>query len=216
LLYQNSFAASEEDVKVYHQLGNNVDATEYPHISRWYFHISALLARNAVALAPNAALTSDSKGQAASPAPAADTKKAAAPAKDASDSDSDDDDDFEMEFSDDEDDGDMEEMLAKKREEAIKNAQKDLGKGAKSSVVFDVKPFEAETDMGELEASVRGIDKEGLNWGGSELKPVAFGVKKLRIMCTVRDDLVGVDDLLEEIEDIEDCQSCEIFAFNKV
>jgi len=36
---------------------------------------------------------------------------------------------------------------------------------AKSSVVLDVKPWDDETDMKELEANVRKIEMDGLVWG---------------------------------------------------
>jgi elongation factor 1-beta len=62
---------------------------------------------------------------------------------------------------------------------------------AKSSVLLDVKPWDDETDMKELENSVRTIEMEGLIWGSSKLVPVAFGVKKLQIQCVVEDDKVS-------------------------
>ena len=40
---------------------------------------------------------------------------------------------------------------------------------------------------------------------------------KLSILCTVVDDLVSVDDLVEKIQEFEDyVQSVDIAAFNKV
>lgn len=61
---------------------------------------------------------------------------------------------------------------------------------AKSSILLDVKPWDDETDMAALEASVRGIAMDGLVWGTSKLVPVAFGVKKLQIQCVIEDDKV--------------------------
>jgi translation elongation factor EF-1beta len=87
---------------------------------------------------------------------------------------------------------------------------------AKSNILFDVKPFDAETDMAELEAAVRGIAMEGLTWGGSKLADVAYGVKKLVINTVVLDDLVSVDELQEQMESLELVQSTEIVAFNKI
>lgn len=50
-----------------------------------------------------------------------------------------------------------------------------------------------------------------------ELKPLAYGIKKLSILATVVDEKVGVDDLTEKIQDFEDfVQSVDIAAFNKV
>jgi translation elongation factor EF-1beta len=43
---------------------------------------------------------------------------------------------------------------------------------AKSSIVLDVKPWDDETDMKEMEAKVRTIVMDGLVWGACEY-PVA-------------------------------------------
>jgi translation elongation factor EF-1beta len=66
---------------------------------------------------------------------------------------------------------------------------------AKSNVMFDVKPFEAETDMAELEAAVRGITMDGLVWGGSKLAAVAYGVRKLVINTVIEDDKSTIYDI---------------------
>ena len=68
-----------------------------------------------------------------------------------------------------------------------------------------------ETDMKALEASVRGIEKDGLVWGASKLVPVGFGIKKLQINLVIEDDKIGLDDLQEEIQEFEDyVQSTDI------
>merc|ERR1712177_41509 len=51
---------------------------------------------------------------------------------------------------------------------------------------------------------IRQISMEGLVWTAAELKPIAFGVNKLTIMCTIVDDLVSSDNLQEQIEAFED------------
>jgi len=83
---------------------------------------------------------------------------------------------------------------------------------AKSTLILDIKPNDSETDLGDLEKKIRGIAKEGLLWGAAELKPVAYGVNKIRIIAVIVDDLVGVDDLQEEIEDFEEVQSTDVHA----
>jgi len=71
--------------------------------------------------------------------------------------------------------------------------------------------------MKALEASVRGIEKEGLVWGGSKLVPVGFGIKKLQINLVIEDDKIGLDDLQQEIEEFEDyVQSTDIAAMQKL
>lgn len=112
---------------------------------------------------------------------------------------------------------------------------------AKSSIVLDVKPWDDETDMKELESQVRTIVMDGLVWGAckciiwkyivvslyfnncyiyfipAKLVEIAFGIKKLQIMCVVEDDKVSVDALVETIQEFEDyVQSVDIAAFNKI
>lgn len=104
---------------------------------------------------------------------------------------------------------------------AVRDAKKaEAGKKvvAKSSVVLEVKPWESDTDMAAMEASVRGIDMSGLTWGASKLQEIGYGIKKLVIMCTIIDELVpSTDDITEKIEAFEDyVQSCDIAAFNKL
>merc|ERR1712038_603703 len=88
---------------------------------------------------------------------------------------------------------------------------------AKSSILLDVKPWDDETDMKELEKQVRTIECDGLVWGAAKLVPLAYGIKKLQIMCVVEDDKVGTDFLEEKISEFEDyVQSIDIAAFNKI
>lgn len=88
---------------------------------------------------------------------------------------------------------------------------------AKSSVVLDVKPWDDETDMVELEKNVRSIELDGLLWGASELVAIGYGIKKLRISCVIEDDKVGTDILEENITSFDDLvQSMDVFSFNKI
>lgn len=74
-----------------------------------------------------------------------------------------------------------------------------------------------ETDMKELEASVRGIEKDGLVWGASKLVAVGFGIKKLQINLVVEDEKVSLDELQQQIEEFEDyVQSTDIAAMQKL
>lgn len=88
---------------------------------------------------------------------------------------------------------------------------------AKSSIVLDVKPWDDETDMKEMEKMVRNITMDGLVWGASKLVPVGYGIHKLQVMCVVEDDKVSIDLLTEMIEGYEELvQSVDIAAFNKI
>jgi len=127
-------------------------------------------------------------------------------------------DDFEL-FGDNEqeDDGEAERI----KQERVKAYEDKKAKKpvliAKSNIILDVKPWDDETDMVELEKCVRSIEMDGLLWGSSKLVPLAYTIKKLQISCVVEDDKVSVDDLEEKITAFEDyIQSVDIAAFNKI
>merc|ERR1712189_145344 len=64
---------------------------------------------------------------------------------------------------------------------------------AKTSVLFDVKPWSDETDLDAMKEACLGISMEGLVWGATKQVPLAFGIKKLQIMCTVEDEKVSIE-----------------------
>lgn len=152
---------------------------------------------------------------AAKPAPAA--KPASAPAATSAKKDGGDDDDIDL-FGDDDEDPEEQQKIREERLKAYadKKAKKPQVV-AKSSVLLDVKPWDDETDMAELEKSVRSVNVDGLVWGSSKLVPVAFGVKKLQIQCVIEDDKVSTEVLEEKICEFEDyVQSVDIASFNKI
>lgn len=42
--------------------------------------------------------------------------------------------------------------------------------------------------MKAMEERVRSIEMDGLKWGASKLVPLAYGIRKLQIVCVVEDD----------------------------
>ncbi|XP_071113181.1 elongation factor 1-delta-like isoform X1 [Haliotis cracherodii] len=149
------------------------------------------------------------------PAASASAPAAATPSKPADDDDDDDDDMF---GSDDEEEAAELEKLKAERVAAYK--AKKASKPtliAKSNLILEVKPWDDETDMKELEQKVRQVSTDGLKWGSSKLVPVGYGINKLQIMCVVEDDKVGTDFLEESITAYEDfVQSVDVVAFNKI
>ncbi|XP_049855935.1 elongation factor 1-beta' [Schistocerca gregaria] len=201
--YVDGFQPTQADVCVFETLGKPPSA-DTPHALRWYNHIKSYGA--------------DSKkfpGEKKPPAAfAGAVTNGSAPSGDKKD---DDDDDVDLFGSDDEEDAEAEKI----REERLKAyAEKKAKKPAliaKSSIVLDVKPWDDETDMKEMENKVRSITMDGLVWGASKLVPVGYGINKLQIMCVVEDEKVSVDLLVEEIQNFEDhVQSVDIAAFNKI
>jgi len=128
-----------------------------------------------------------------------------------------DDDDVDLFGSDDEEDAEAEAVRQKRLADYAAKKSKKPALVAKSNVILDVKPWDDETDMKEMENVVRSIVMDGLLWGASKLVPLAYGIKKLQIATVIEDDKVSVDELQEKIEAFEDfVQSVDIAAFNKI
>lgn len=132
-----------------------------------------------------------------------------------------DDDDIDLFGSEGSSDEEEDEAEKKRKEELLAkyNAKKASKPAliAKSSILIDVKPWDDETDMALMEQKVRSIEMDGLLWGASKLIPLAYGIKKLQILCVVEDDKVGTDILEEEITKFDDLvQSVDIASFNKI
>ncbi|XP_072245001.1 eukaryotic translation elongation factor 1 delta b (guanine nucleotide exchange protein) isoform X3 [Leuresthes tenuis] len=128
----------------------------------------------------------------------------------------DDDDDIDL-FGSDDDDEEAEKIKEQRLKDYAEKKAKKPTIIAKSSILLDVKPWDDETDMAQLEECVRSVQADGLLWGTSKLVPVGYGIKKLQIACVVEDDKVGTDLLEEEITKFEDyVQSVDVAAFNKI
>lgn len=129
----------------------------------------------------------------------------------------DDDDDVDLFGSDDEVDEEAERVREERLKAYADKKAKKPGPIAKSNVILDVKPWDDETDMKALEASVRSIQMDGLVWGISKLMAVGYGINKLQIVCVVEDDKVSIEELSEKIQEFEDyVQSVDVAAFQKI
>lgn len=88
----------------------------------------------------------------------------------------------------------------------------------KSLVVLEIKPWEADTDLKMVWEKVKEYKQEGLSWGESyKLEPVAYGIMKLVMTCSIVDALVLLDDVTENIEALDTwVQSVNIASMNKI
>merc|ERR1711915_719004 len=88
---------------------------------------------------------------------------------------------------------------------------------AKTSVLFDVKPWDDETDMNEMLKACKSIEMDGLVWGANKLVPVGYGISKLQLMCVVEDEKVSIEELQEKMAEFEDyVQSCDVASMSKI
>merc|ERR1711918_183651 len=91
---------------------------------------------------------------------------------------------------------------------------------AMSLVMLEVKPLDSETNLDDVAKRImKEIQKDGLFWKTEYKKePIAFGIEKLIIGCSLEDEKVSVDnDIVDKIEAMDDVvQSVEIMAFNKI
>ncbi|WZZ16239.1 hypothetical protein YC2023_109328 [Brassica napus] len=196
--YLTGYKASKDDLTIFVCL-SNPPSSQYVNSSRWYNHIVALL-----------------KTSVEGSSPITEGDVATLPAADFKDDDSNEEDDDVDLFG---EETEEENKTAEERAVSVKTSTKKKESG-KSSVLIDIKPWDDETDMKKLEEAVRSIQTEGLFWGASKLVPVGYGIKKLQIMCTIVDELVSVDTMIEEqltVEPINEyVQSCDIVAFNTI
>lgn len=106
------------------------------------------------------------------------------------------DDDIDL-FGDD-DGSDMEKLKAKKKEEAGGKKKEVVNK---SSLVIEVKPASADSDLDEIARLAKAIKVEGMTWGEAVKKvPVAFGLFKLQLSCVILDDVVNTSDITDQLE----------------
>jgi len=221
--YISGYKISSEDVTLVQQVPHNINGTKFAHVLRWYKHIRAQpewVINSLGGLKPSEAEEGEVK---ASPKQKSQTPKQKSQTpkqkpespKVVAKKEEEDDDDFNLDDTDGADTAQkLKEIAAKKEEEA--NKAKKPAPVARSSVILDIKPEGLETDMEALEKQVRSITKEGLSWGAHQFVPVAYGIKKLRIIGIIVDDLISVDDLQEDIEKFDGVQSTDIYAFNKI
>merc|ERR1719317_167980 len=129
-----------------------------------------------------------------------------------------DDDDVDLFGSEDEEESEEKKRITEERLKAYheKKAKKPQVI-AKTSVLFDIKPWDDETDHAKMLEATKSITMDGLVWGASKLVPIGYGIKKLQVMCTVEDAKVSIEELGEKIEEFEDyVQSVDVAAMNKI
>ncbi|KAF9074387.1 hypothetical protein BDP27DRAFT_187240 [Rhodocollybia butyracea] len=198
--YVEGYSPSQADVHVFNAL-SAAPSSSLVNVTRWYKHIASYASEHT-------SLSGSSKaGEAFFGSGSAATTETA----DAED------DEIDL-FGEDEDE-DAEAERVKAERVAAYNAKKANKPKtiAKSVVTLEVKPWDDETDMGALEKSVRGIEKDGLVWGSSKLVAIGYGIKKLQITLVIEDEKISMDELQEEIQEFEDyVQSTDVAAMQKL
>ncbi|KAF5325948.1 hypothetical protein D9611_001012 [Ephemerocybe angulata] len=200
--YVEGYTPSQADVVVFKAVESAPDAAKNPNVARWYKHIKSYAAEHADLPGSSAAGEALIGGVEAAPAAAAEE----------------DDDEVDLFGSDDEEDDAEAERIKAERVAAYNAKKANKPKTiAKSVVTFEVKPWDDETDMAELEKAVRSIEWDGLVWGSSKLVPIGYGIKKLQITIVIEDEKVSLDELQEKVAEFEDfVQSSDIAAMQKL
>ncbi|BCR97360.1 translation elongation factor 1 subunit beta [Aspergillus luchuensis] len=197
-------APSQADVVTFKAFSGAPDAEKYPHAARWYKNIASFEAEHA-SLPGDASKPYTAYGPESTELPT--NPKAA-----------NDDDDMDLFGSDDEEE---DPEVVKEREARLAEYRKKKESKpkpvAKSLVTLEVKPWDDETNLEEMEANVRAIEIDGLVWGASKFVTVGFGIKKLQINLVVEDEKVSLDELQAQIEEDEDhVQSTDVAAMQKL
>merc|ERR1712212_252365 len=197
--YIEGYVPSQADTAVYEALAGPPKA-DTPHALRWYNHIKSFGA--------------GMKQFAKASKNASDYTTGAAAAAGSND----DDDDVDLFGSEDEEESEEKKRITEERLKAYhEKKSKKPALIAKTSVLFDVKPWDDETDMDKMLELCKTIEMDGLLWGGNKLVPIGYGIKKLQLMCVVEDAKVSIDELQEKMTEFEDyIQSVDVAAMNKI
>lgn len=183
--YQNNML-SVMDLKIYKQITNVICKDKYPHLYRWYKHISRIPDHVFDELNKNN--EKDNKGKTA--------------AKKTEEEEVDDDIDL---FGDtNEDDKQLLDKKKKELEDKKKKEAKEKEKN-RSILIIEIKPKTITTDINKIEKLIRQkIVDPHIKWG-EEVKtlPIAFGLQKLQMSCIIYDDFVNTNELIENIENID-------------
>lgn len=207
--YIVGYAPSQADVTSYKATKESPCAEKYPYAHRWYKHISSFESEFS-------SLSGDPSKSHTAYGPES-SEVTVNPAKVPADKKGDGDDEVDLFASDDEEDAEAERVREERLAEYKKKKEGKTKPAAKSIVTLDVKPWDDETDMKELEGNVRTVEMDGLVWGASKFVAVGFGIKKLQINLVIEDDKVSLDDLQQRIESDEDhVQSTDVAAMQKL
>ncbi|KAL8783176.1 MAG: hypothetical protein Q9213_004805 [Squamulea squamosa] len=208
--YITGYGPSQADVASFKALPAPPKVEKYPHAWRWYKHIASYQSEfSSLPGDPSKAYTTYGPEKSETTINPKDAPKQ---------TEADEDEDDDLFGSDDESE---DEEAKKKREENLaaykKKKEGKVKPAAKSIVTLDVKPWDDETDMVQLEKNMRSIEKDGLKWGASTLVPVGFGIKKLQVTLVVEDEKVSIDELQDQVaEDEEHVQSSDVVAMQKL
>lgn len=200
--YVDNYSVGFKDIKIYHQIKTVIKKDTYPHLFRWFHHISSL---------PEFILNqydeehNKKKGNSGTNTTTCTNKKSNI----AAGGDDDDDNDIDL-FGDDDDntkDSASNLLLEKKKqkeEELKKKKQKEKEKN-RSILIIEIKPKSIDTDIAKIPKLVKQkIVDENIKWGEEVKKlPVAFGLYKLHMSCIIYDDFVNTNELIEKIENID-------------
>jgi elongation factor 1-beta len=214
ILSSNSYRPSQGDIVVFEAVKKSPSA-DLPNVLRWYKHIASFNDAERQKFEGQRQPIEhygdqDSKEKYQLQTNLVSSGEHQAPKKPA------DDDDNDVDLFGDDDEAESEQTKQRLAAYAEKKSKKPAVV-AKSTIVLDVKPWDDETNMEELERNVRSIELDGLLWGASRFIPVAFKIRKLQITCVVEDDKVGTDILEERIMAFEDyVQSVDIASFQKI
>uniref|UniRef100_A0A0N5A1R8 EF1_GNE domain-containing protein n=1 Tax=Parastrongyloides trichosuri TaxID=131310 RepID=A0A0N5A1R8_PARTI len=185
--YAGGYTVSSKDVALFSLFKNTPCSKAYEHLARWYKNL--------------ASFSDAEKKNFGGPS----TSNAAA-----------NEDDFDL-FDSEEEDEEQKKIVQDRLKAYAEKKSKKPGPIAKSNIIYDVKPWDDQIKISDIEEKIRNIEKDGLVWGASKVLPVAFGINKLQICCVVEDDKISSDWLEEQITDLEDLvQSVDVVAFNKV
>lgn len=85
-------------------------------------------------------------------------------------------------------------------------------KKERNNVLIDINPESDETDLVQLENSIRELKLDDVEWLGAQQIPIAYTLKKLRFVVKYNGKTTDADTIQEEIEKVEGVKSVDFVA----
>ncbi|CAD2102867.1 elongation factor 1-beta, putative [Plasmodium vinckei] len=182
--YFENYMLSANDIKIYSQIKCVINKDTYPHLYRWYSHISSLPKHVLDKYMDNKNCKKNCQKKAAN---------------------DDDDNDIDLFGDSNNDDKSILEKKKQEKEEALKKKKQKEKEKNRSILIIEIKPKSIDTDISKIPKLVKEkIVDENIKWGEEVKKlPVAFGLYKLHMSCIIYDDFVNTNELIEKIENID-------------
>jgi translation elongation factor EF-1beta len=96
-------------------------------------------------------------------------------------------------------------------------SQTSINIGNLSQVVFRIRPWDYDMEIGTLIVAVLGLNLEGLTWGANTTENVGYGIRDFIVTAVLDETLISIDDVIDRLTEFDDIISrVDVPLWNKV